>query len=124
MRQSIQTKIFLSSTYTDLSAMRAVVSQWLSGIFGADLTIMETFGSDAAPPQINSVRRVRDCEVFVGIYAHRYGTIDQAEGKSIVELELDEAKRAFSAGVLNDILLYLIDECAPWPDEHREKQTE
>ena len=120
MGQMIQTKIFLSSTYTDLSAIRAVVSQWLTGIFGADLTIMETFGSDATTPDVNSVRRVRDCDLFVGIYAHRYGTLDEVTSKSIVELELDEAKRAFSAGVLSDILLYLIDEGAPWPDEHRE----
>jgi hypothetical protein len=113
-------KIFLSSTYTDLSAIRTKVSEWLAGVFGADLIIMETFGSEAAPPDVNSVRRVRSCDLFVGIYAHRYGTVDQATGKSIVELELDEAKRAFSSGVLNDILLYLIDEASPWPNEHRE----
>lgn len=120
MGNTIQTKIFLSSTYTDLSATRAMVSQWLTGVFGADLIIMETFGSEAAPPDVNSVRRVRGCDLFVGIYAHRYGTVDQATGKSIVELELDEAKRAFSSGVLSDILLYLVDEAVPWPNEHRE----
>ena len=41
-------KIFLSSTYTDLSAIRTKVSEWLAGVFGADLIIMETFGSEAA----------------------------------------------------------------------------
>jgi len=85
MGNTTQTRIFLSSTYTDLSAIRAMVSQWLTGVFGADLIIMETFGSEAAPPDVNSVRRVRDCDLFVGIYAHRYGTVDQATGKSIVE---------------------------------------
>lgn len=113
-------KIFLSSTYTDLSEIREVVSQWLSGLFGTELIIMESFGSDTAPPDVNSVRRVRECDFFVGIYAHRYGTIESATGKSIVELELDEAKRAFSSGILSDILLYLIDEGAPWLKEHKE----
>ena len=104
-----QTRIFLSSTSTDLSVVRAMVSQWLTGVFGTDLIIMETFGSEAAPPDVNSVRRVRDCDLFVGIYAHRYGTVNQATGKSIVELELDEAERAFSSGVLSDILLYIVE---------------
>lgn len=115
-----QIKIFLSSTSIDLSEIRIEVSRWLSGIFGAELVIMETFGSDATSPDVNSVRRVRGCDLFVGIYAHRYGTVDQATGKSITELELDEAKRAFSSGTLKDILLYLIDKNAPWPNEHKE----
>jgi len=97
-----------------------MVSQWLIGVFGTDLIIMETFGSEAAPPDVNSVRRVRDCDLFVGIYAHRYGTVNQATGKSIVELELDEAERAFSSGVLSDILLYIVDDTMPWPNEHKE----
>lgn len=121
MIASEQIKIFLSSTFVDLSEIRAEVSKWLSGIFGAKLIIMETFGSDVAPPDISSVRRVRECDLFIGIYAHRYGTIDVTTGKSITELELDEAKSAHSAGVLSDIMLYLIDEHAGWPDELKEK---
>lgn len=113
-------KIFLSSTSRDLSQTRARISQWLSGIFGVELIVMETFGSDDAPPDINSVRRVRECDLFVGIYAHRYGTVDEATGKSITELELDEAKIALSSGVLGHLLLYCIGDDAPWPDEYRE----
>jgi len=81
---------------------------------------METFGSDEAPPSINSVRRVRECDLFVGVYAHRYGRIDETTGKSITELELDEAKIALSSGTLSHILLYRIDDDAPWPNELRE----
>lgn len=120
MRSLPISKIFLSSTFTDLSETRAEVSAWLTGVFGTELLIMETFGSDAAPPEINSVRRVRECDLFIGIYAHRYGTVDQSSGKSITELELDEAKRSLSTGSLSDILLYVIDDDAPWPQEHKE----
>ena len=88
MGTASQVKIFLSSTSIDLSEIRIEVSRWLTGIFGAELIIMETFGSDATSPDVNSVRRVRECDLFVGIYAHRYGTVDQATGKSITELEL------------------------------------
>ncbi|MDD1757106.1 MAG: DUF4062 domain-containing protein [Methanotrichaceae archaeon] len=113
-------KIFLSSTFIDLVKVRSDVSQWLTSVFGADLIIMETIGSDTAPPDINSVRRVRECDFFVGIYAYRYGTIDQISGKSITELELDEAKNAFSSGSLSEILLYVTDTNASWPIELRE----
>jgi hypothetical protein len=82
------------------------VIAWLTGIFGASLVVMETAGSDAAPPNITSVRRVRQCDIFVGIYGHRYGTIDQISGKSITELELDEARNAQSTGVVSHLLLY------------------
>lgn len=81
---------------------------------------METFGSDATPPDIASVRKVRDCDIFIGIYAHRYGTVDGTTGKSITELELDEAERSHSGGVVRDILLYLHDEKTPWPTTHEE----
>jgi len=76
---------------------------------------METFGSDDAPPEISSVRRVRESEVFVGIYARRYGSVDRATGKSITELELDEAERALSAGNLTAILLYCLADDTAWP---------
>ena len=114
-------KVFLSSTYIDLAEIRAEIRQWLSGIFGTELIVMETFGSDADPPDINSVRRLRECDLFIGIFAHRYGTIDQESGKSITELELDEARRAFSSGVLRDILLYVINKDAKWLIEYKEK---
>ena len=84
------------------------------------MVVMETFGSDAVPPDIASVRNVRDCDIFVGVYAHRYGTVDVTTGKSITELELDEAERSHSAGVVKDILLYLHDESGPWPAAHKE----
>jgi hypothetical protein len=113
-------KIFLSSTFVDLSAVRDELRKWLAGLFGVQLVVMETFGSDAAPPEINSIRRVRECDLFVGIYAHRYGTIDKNSGKSITELELDEANSARSAGILRDILLFVIDEDSNWLSEHKE----
>jgi hypothetical protein len=70
-------KIFISSTYLDLSEVRSEIARWLSGIFGTEFIIMETFGSDADPPDVYSVRRVGECNLFIGIYANRYGTIDK-----------------------------------------------
>ena len=68
--------VFMSSTFVDLAGIRQNVIHWLSEVFGVELAVMETFGSDATPPDITSVRRVRDCDLFIGIYARRYGTVD------------------------------------------------
>jgi hypothetical protein len=115
-----QIRIFLSSTFLDLSTIRHDIAKWLSGVFGAELVVMESFGSDVTPPNVNSVRRVRECELFVGIYAHRYGTVDPASGKSITELEFDEATLAFSSGTLRNILLYVLSADSAWLAEFRE----
>ena len=113
-------RVFVSSTFVDLSVARSEICSWLTGLFGIELIVMESFGSDAAPPVINSVRRVRECDLFVGIYAHRYGTVDDSSGKSITELELDEAEAALSAGALSEILLFIIDEDSVWLKEFKE----
>jgi energy-coupling factor transporter ATP-binding protein EcfA2 len=112
---STDVRIFLSSTFVDLKDLREEVANRLRDVLGADLLIMETFGSDEAPPEISSVRRVRESDVFVGIYARRYGTVDRMTGKSITELELDEAERSLSAGNLTGILLYWLADDAAWP---------
>jgi len=111
---STDVRIFLSSTFVDLKELRQEVARRLRDVFGAHLLVMESFGSDTAPPVISAVRKVRESDVFVGIYARRYGAVDPATGKSITELELDEAERSLSAGTLTDILLYWLDEDASW----------
>src|SRR3989442_7208930 len=115
---STEVRIFLSSTFTDLRDLRQEVAESLREVLGASLIVMETFGSDEAPPDISSVRRVRECDIFVGVYARRYGTIDPISGKSITELELDEAERALSAGNMVGILLYLLHDDAVWPSQY------
>ena len=117
-------KVFLSSTYVDLRFARQRLVEWLSGIFGAGMIIMETFGSDAAPPNVLSVRRVRECDIFIGIYARRYGTIDPGTGASITELELDEARAAYSSGTIRNILLYVIDNDSTWLSEFTDLSIE
>jgi conflict system STAND superfamily ATPase/uncharacterized protein DUF4062 len=116
-------RVFLSSTFVDLREVRAQLSYRLLQIFGAQLITMESFGSDAAPPEISSIRRVRECDIFVGIYARRYGTIDPKTGKSITELELDEAERAVSAGNVTAILVYLLDDTVTWPSHYADSEA-
>lgn len=108
-------QIFLSSTFLDLKELREKVANRLKDVFGAHMLVMETFGSDDAPPVISAVRKVPGSDIFVGIYARRYGSIDPVTGMSITELELCEAERCLSTGTLTAILLYWLDENATWP---------
>jgi Domain of unknown function (DUF4062) len=117
---STEVRIFISSTFLDLRELRAEVSRRLREIFGAHLITMETFGSDEAEPKISAIRRVRECDLFVGIYARRYGTVDPESGKSITELELEEAQSAQSAGSVGGILLYVLKQNASWPSTYDE----
>ena len=54
---STDVRIFLSSTFVDLQELREEIARRLRDVFGAHLLVMESFGSDAAPPVISAIRR-------------------------------------------------------------------
>jgi hypothetical protein len=105
--------IFLSSTLIDLASARAKISDLLT-VLPADLVSMESFGSDEKQPVEVCLARVRQANLFVGIYAERYGTIDSATGKSITELEYREAVAQLEAGRLLGLLVYILHPEAEW----------
>ncbi len=53
---------------------------------------MEEFGASSETPIDSCLRRLRECDLFIGILGHRYGTVHPS-GKSYTELEYDEAGR-------------------------------
>jgi hypothetical protein len=66
---------------------------------------MEIFGSLPDAPKDECLRLVRSSDVFIGIVGVRYGSLDSASGKSMSELEYDEA-----SAVQIPCLIYLIDD--------------
>ena len=85
-------KIFVSLTFLDLDEHRALIMQEIQrrGFFFRG---MEHFG--AAPFTTNEFikEQVRKSDVYLGVFAIRYGSEDPATGKSMTELEYDEALR-------------------------------
>jgi CheY-like chemotaxis protein len=71
---------------------------------------MEVFGSRPGGPMSESLDGVSACDVFVGIYAHRYGTIPADSSMSITEREFDYAQERGKP-----TLCFLVDEDFPWP---------
>src|SRR5437867_7355648 len=107
-------RIFLSSTFEDLREARSSVVRHLEVVPG-EIIRMELFGSDESKPLDYCLHELRKSNLFVGIYAERYGTIDSASGLSMIEHEYDEACRLAARGEMIGLLLYVLDPRAKWP---------
>lgn len=102
-------RVYVSSTYQDLRECRAQVRVALQRL-GVDDVSMETYVAEETRPVDRCLEDVRSCDVYVGVFAWRYGYIPDGSGKSITELEYDAAGEA---GIPR--LIFLHDEQAPWP---------
>jgi hypothetical protein len=78
---------------------------------------MEVFGSDETRPVDYSLAQVRKSNLFVGVYAERYGTVDQDSGQSITELEYRVAVEMLRRGEMLGLLIYVLDAEANWKVE-------
>jgi tetratricopeptide (TPR) repeat protein len=104
-------KIYISSTYSDLIEYREAVDQTLRKI-GHDVISMKYYVATDQRPLDKCLSDVAECDLYIGIFAWRYGYIppkDNPEQKSITELEYCKAGEAGKAR-----LIFLLDEKAPW----------
>jgi len=106
-------KIFLSSTQTDLAEARENIIKFL-GIVNSEVLAMEVFGSDESKPVDFCLEQVRKSDIFIGVYAERYGSIDSNSGKSLTELEYLEAQKMLREGTLRALLVYIVDPKTSW----------
>jgi RNA polymerase sigma factor (sigma-70 family) len=83
--------VLISSTIDDLSPERAAARR---AVGLADATLLSFEKSATAPPIEAVLNLVRRCDVFVGIYGRRYGSIVPGLSTSWTQLELDEARRS------------------------------
>lgn len=61
-------------------------------------------------PENACLREVEICDIFIGIYAHRYGYVPPGSNISITEMEFDYAR-----ALGKPIFCFLLDENYPWP---------
>ncbi len=76
---------------------------------------MEAFGARPVESTEACLDEVADCELFVGIYAHRYGYIPDGKDISITEQEFNHAKK-----LGKPIFGFVINEEHPWSPKHIE----
>ena len=74
MERKTTYRVFISSTYLDNAERRKVVED---AVLRADMQPvgMERFTASARPTVQECERLARECDVYVGIIAHRYGWI-------------------------------------------------
>jgi hypothetical protein len=101
-------RVFLSSTFKDLETYRRSANTAIQR-FGWLTVAMEDFLSRDERPKDLCLGRVRECQVYVGLFAHRYGFVPDGEDRSITELEYCCARDSRL-----DCLIFLLHENYPW----------
>lgn len=96
--------IFVSSTFVDLQRHRQLVREAIGRLEYASQA-MEFFGALPETPKEECLRLVRSAKAYVGIFAMRYGYVDPQSGKSLTQLEYEEAQ-----AIRLPSLIYLMDE--------------
>jgi tetratricopeptide (TPR) repeat protein len=105
-------RVYVSSTYGDLKEYREKVYRALRQL-GHDAIAMEDYVATDQRPLAKCLEDVASCDIYVGIFAHRYGYVpdyENPEGRSITELEYRHAKANGKS-----CLVFLLNEAAPWP---------
>lgn len=103
--------VIISSTGLDLRDYREAAEEICKRLhlFPVAMEYFEAMGLGATE---GSKRKIDEADVYVGIYAHRYGYIEQGHDKSVTEIEFDYA------GQRNiERLCFLVDPKWPWPPE-------
>lgn len=112
----MSSRVFLSSTYVDLKSHREAAQKAIRQLGAVDVS-MEHFGARDERPVKECIHLVQnESDLFVGVYAHRYGYIPDGKNLSISELEY---KAAADAGLPK--FIYAVDEKYPWIPSHIDK---
>jgi hypothetical protein len=111
---STMTTIYLSSTYEDLKEYRRVVFDVLCKS-GYQVKAMEYYVATDQRPVDKCLKDVAEADIYVGIFAFRYGYVPPAEhsnanGLSITELEFRHAEK-----LKKPCLPFVVNESTPWP---------
>lgn len=105
-------KVFISSTSRDLADYRqAAIDTCIK--LGLVPIAMEHFPAMGVGATEGSKRELDKADVYVGIFAHRYGYIeDKDDGRSVTEIEFHYAGER---GL--DRLCFVVDPAHPWPTD-------
>lgn len=103
------TKVYVSATFRDLQDCRAAVQLALRRLRVEDVA-MESYVAENPQPLDRCLADVAECDIYVGIFAWRYGFIPPGYDRSITELEYRQARASGKP-----CLIFLLHEDAPWP---------
>lgn len=99
---------YVSSTFEDLRDHRRIAQVVLKR-FGYEDVAMEYYVAEDERPLDRCLADVSACDVYIGIFAWRYGFIPDGETLSITELEYQRAVKAKKPRIV-----FVVDEDAAW----------
>jgi hypothetical protein len=110
--------LFLSSTTEDLDAHRQAIQRSLVGL---DFLYrgMEYFDARSETARNVVLNELARCDVFVGLIAFRYGSIDEISGLSFTELEYQTARTAKIP-----TMMFVVDQNFPMREGDRESDEQ
>ncbi len=103
-----QLTAMISSTALDLPGHRAAVKEACNAC-GVLPIVMEHLPARDASGITVSLEMVDKADIYIGIYAWRYGWVPKGKGISITEIEFDHAVERKNAGALQEILIFTAD---------------
>ncbi len=102
-------KVFISSTGKDLGDYRKAAIEECSrlGLVPVGMEFFEAMGAGATE---GSLRKLDEADLYVGIFAHRYGYVEDGYAQSVTELEFEHAGA-------RDVerLCFVVDPDFSWP---------
>lgn len=108
-------KAYVSSTFDDLRDYRRTAQVVLKR-FGYEDVAMEYYVAEDKRPLDRCLADVSACDVYIGIFAWRYGFIPDGQTLSITELEYQRAVKAKKPR-----LLFVVDEDAAWSPKQMDR---
>jgi hypothetical protein len=117
-------KVFLSSTYKDLTEHRKAIMEAIERLDDYKCVWMEWFGARDKGALASCRQKVAECQVFVGLIGHLYGSCPPDREESYTVCEYDVAQEfgkpclMFLSKANSPIDADLIE-----PDESRKKQS-
>ncbi|MFN8411434.1 MAG: DUF4062 domain-containing protein [Anaerolineales bacterium] len=107
-------KVFISSTYKDLIEHRKAAHDALEKL-GLHVIWMEAFGARPEESTEACLNEIEESDLFIGIYAYRYGYIPIGLDISITEQEFDHAQE-----LDKPTFGFVVDEDHAWSPKHIE----
>ena len=106
------TKVYVSSTYTDLKDCREKVRHVLRRM-GLEDVAMEYYVAGAERPVDKCLADVAACDLYVGLFAWRHGFVPKQKGRRKMSITEMEYRKAVETG--RPRLIFLLDKEALWP---------
>ena len=118
-------RVYVSSTFEDLEAHRQEAQRILRQL-GHEVVAMETYVAGDLIPLKKVLADVKECDLYVGIFAWRYGYVPETgprlKGAKPGSTSISEYEYRQAIASKKPTLIFLADERAAWPMHHVDRE--